>query len=67
MTDSNPIDDILDNIIMNDSALDITNSIKDTLFAKAASKIDAVRPNVYNSIFDSPNVDEEVYVEDELN
>ena len=59
MTDSNPIEDILDNIIMNDSALDISNSIKDALFAKTASKIDSIRPNVYNSIFDEDSSDNE--------
>ena len=59
MTDSNSIEDILDNIIMNDSALDISNSIKDALFAKTASKIDSIRPNVYNSIFDEDSSDNE--------
>ena len=53
MTDSNSIEDLVDNILVGDSALDISNSIKDVLYAKAASKIDTVRPNVYNSIFDS--------------
>lgn len=65
MTDTNPIDSIVDNILMGDSALDITNSIKDALFVKAASRIDASRPDIYNSIFDAQDVDEQVYVEGE--
>lgn len=69
MTEETPIDTIVDNILVGDSASDISDSIKDALMSKAVEKIDSARPSTYNSIFDESNVDEEVYVEreDKLN
>ena len=43
------------NLIANDaSATDISDGIKDVLFAKAATKIDAQKANVALSMFDEP-------------
>lgn len=66
MTEQNPIDTIIDNILVGESALDISDSIKDALMIKALEKIDTTRPSIYNSIFDEDSLDdEEVYFEGE--
>lgn len=59
MTEQNPIDTIVDNILVGDSALDISDSIKDALMIKALEKIDTTRPSIYNSIFDEDSLDDE--------
>jgi len=51
-----------------ESASQISDKIKDLLFAKSAEKIENIRPEVAASIFDEPEVvdhDEEVEEEDE--
>jgi hypothetical protein len=46
------------NLIANDaSATDISDGIKDVLFAKAATKIDAQKANVALSMFDTSDVE----------
>ena len=46
------------NLIANDaSATDISGGIKDVLFAKAATKIDAQKANVALSMFDTSDVE----------
>ena len=44
------MDELLDMIAMDKSAADISDSIKDTLYAKAAEKINSQRPDVAASI-----------------
>ena len=46
------MDELLDMIAMDKSAADISDSIKDTLYAKAAEKINSQRPDVAASMFD---------------
>ena len=45
------MDELLDMIATDKSAADISDSIKDTLYAKAAEKINSQRPDVAASIF----------------
>ena len=45
------MDDLLDMIASDDSASQISDKIKDLLFAKAAEKVDNFRPEVANSMF----------------
>lgn len=45
-----------------ESSSQISDKIKDILFAKSAENIEAIRPNVASTIFDTP----EVEVEDEI-
>tara|TARA_S200000501_G_scaffold64405_1_gene55365 strand:+ start:7567 stop:7776 length:210 start_codon:yes stop_codon:yes gene_type:complete len=48
------------NLIANDaSAAEISDGIKNTLFTKAASKIDAQKPNIALSMFDAGASNEE--------
>ena len=45
------MDDLLDMIIADESPSQVSDSIKDLLFAKAAERVDTFRPMVANSIF----------------
>ena len=56
--------DIIDLIAQDSKASDISSEIKDSLYAKAAEKIEALRGGVSNAMFDEPQVDNEV--EDEV-
>ena len=56
--------DIIDLIAQDSKASDISSEIKDSLYAKAAEKIEALRGGVSNAMFDEPQVEDEV--EDEV-
>ena len=45
------MDELLDMIIADESPSQISDKIKDILFAKSAEKIDAFRPEVASSLF----------------
>jgi hypothetical protein len=45
------MDDLLDMIIADESPSQISDAIKDILYAKSAERVDAFRPLVSNSIF----------------
>jgi len=49
-----------------ESSSQISDKIKDILFAKSAEKIEAIRPNVAASIFDGPEESAEEEIEDEI-
>ena len=54
------MDELLDMIATDASATDISDSIKDTLYAKAAERIQSQRPNVAAKLFDPSIEDTEV-------
>ena len=45
------MDELLDNIITNQSPSEISDSIKDMLFAKTAERVNSYRPTAANSLF----------------
>jgi hypothetical protein len=45
------MDDLLDMIVSDESPSQITDKIKEILFAKSAERVDAVRPQVSASLF----------------
>ena len=45
------MEDLLDMIIADESPSQISDKIKDMLFAKSAEKIDAFRPSVASNVF----------------
>lgn len=47
------MDELLDMIISDESPSEISDKIKDMLFAKTAEKIDAFRPHVSKTVFDA--------------
>ena len=56
------MDDSIDLIATDSSPSEVTDKIKDVLYGKAAERIDALKPDVAQQMFD-PTVDE---VEDEV-
>jgi len=54
------MDELLDMIATDASATDISDSIKDTLYAKAAERINTQRPDIAAAIFDPSIADTEV-------
>ena len=54
------MDELLDMIATDSSASDISDSIKDTLYAKAAERIQSQRPEVAAAMFDPSIEDTEV-------
>jgi len=58
------MDDLLDMIIADESPSQISDTIKDMLFAKSAERVEAARSVVANGVFGEDDV--EVEVEDEV-
>mgnify|MGYP003116922798 FL=1 len=56
------MNEIIDLIATDSSAADISDKIKDTLYAKAAEKIESQRSDVAVSMFD-PSIEDEVTTE----
>jgi hypothetical protein len=53
------MDDLMDMIASDESPSQISDKIKEILFAKSANKIDDFRPTVAASLFNSENVEAE--------
>ena len=53
------MDELIDMIATDTSATDISDSIKDTLYAKAAERIDTQRSDIASKIFDPTVADAE--------
>jgi hypothetical protein len=53
------MDDLMDMIAAEESPSQISDKIKDLLFAKAAEKVDEFKPEVANSMFNSEPEEEE--------
>ena len=56
---------ILDLIASDQKASDISDAIKDALFAKSSERIDALKPSISSSMFDEPESEDETTVEPE--
>ena len=59
------MDDLLDMIIADESPSQISDTLKDILYAKSAERVDAFRPLVADSVFNGQD-QVEVEVEDEV-
>ena len=59
------MDELMDMLVTDESPAQISDKIKDILFAKSAEKIENIRPQVAASVFDSIS-DVEVEAEAEL-
>ena len=57
---------IIDLIAQDSKAAEISSEIKDSLYAKAAEKIEALRSGVSKVMFDEPQVENETETENEL-
>ena len=58
------MDELLDMIATDSSASDISDSIKDTLYAKAAERINTQRPDIAAQMFDPTIADADTEVND---
>ena len=56
----------MDMIVKDDSASQVSDKMKDILFAKSAERVDAHRQEVASSLFGSPEVEVEDEVETEV-
>ena len=54
------MEELVDLIATDASASDVSDKIKDALMAKAATRIDAFRPDVASTVFDEVREEEEV-------
>ena len=62
------MEELVDLIATDASASDVSDKIKDALMAKAAARIDALRPDVASNVFDAEEgevADEQPTEEDE--
>ena len=59
------MDELLDMIATDKSSSDISDSIKDTLYAKAAERINTQRPDIASQLFDPSIADTDSEVSDE--
>jgi len=60
------MDNIIDLIATDKSSSEISDAIKDALYAKSSNKIDAIKPKVATSMFDEPTVEVEDEAETEV-
>ena len=53
------MEELLDMITKDESPSQISDKIKDLLFAKSAERIDALKPSIGNGVFDETEVETE--------
>jgi len=58
-------DELMDMIINDESPSQISDKMKELLFAKSAEKVETARPVVANSLFGDQEVEDEIEVEAE--
>lgn len=58
--------DLMDMIVKDDSASQVSDKMKDILFAKSAERVDAYRQDVANSLFGNQETEVEDEVETEV-
>ena len=56
---------IIDLIASDSSSNEISDAIKDALYAKSSEKIDGLKPSISSSMFDEPEIEDETTVEPE--
>jgi len=57
------MDDLLDMIIADESPSQISDALKDVLYAKSAERVDAFRPMVANASFGGEGIEVETEIE----
>ena len=60
------MDDLMDMMVADASASDVTDKIKEILYTKSAEKVNAVRPSVGAGLFGEEEPDSETEVTNEL-
>ena len=57
------MDDIIDAIATDESPSEISQSLKDLIYQKAAERVEGLRPGASASLFDTSEVEDEVDTE----
>ena len=57
------MDDIIDAIATDESPSEISQSLKDLIYQKAAERVEGLRPRASASLFDNSEVEDEVDTE----
>jgi len=52
------MEELLDMIVTDESPIQISDKIKELLFAKSAEKIDSFRPSVASNMFDEDEIED---------
>ena len=60
------MDDIINAIATDASASEVSDALKNAIFAKAGEKIEALRPGVASGMFDQPAAEVEAETETEV-
>ena len=60
------MDELLDMIVSDESPAQISDKLKDILYAKSAEKVETARPIVANSLFGNQEVEDEIDDEEEV-
>ena len=60
------MDELMDMIVNDESPSQISDKLKDMLYAKSAEKIETARPVVANSLFGDQEVEDEIDDEEEV-
>ena len=53
------MEELIDMIVSDESPSQVSDKIKEILFAKAGEKVDSMRPEVANNLFGTDNEEEE--------
>ena len=53
------MEELMDLIASEGSPSEISDKIKDILYTKSVGKVEAIRPEIYDSAFTAPEVEEE--------
>tara|TARA_X000000368_G_scaffold251070_1_gene198378 strand:+ start:485 stop:664 length:180 start_codon:yes stop_codon:yes gene_type:complete len=59
------MEEIIDLIATDASASEVSDKIKDALFAKSSERIEGIKPNVASTVFDDINPEEPTEQEEE--
>jgi len=59
------MEELLDMIVADESPSQISDKIKDMLFAKSAERVDAFRPVAANALFGEDEIESDIEVESE--
>tara|TARA_R100000908_G_scaffold49605_1_gene24921 strand:- start:629 stop:835 length:207 start_codon:yes stop_codon:yes gene_type:complete len=60
------MDDLMDLLVKDDSPTQISDAIKDMLYARTAEKVNTATPNIMNSVFDGEQPEVTAEVEQEV-
>ena len=58
------MEDLVDLIATDASSSEVSDKLKDILYAKSAERIETLKPHVANSVFDEPTAEDDQAIEE---